>query len=159
VNTLLQTVQDSARQLAPGKTSAFQTLIIDLVHREIGGVLAGVTGRNERGRPFKYNTDTVIRILVCQAAEGFSLRDVVIRIDDSHYLRRFVRIDSRPMMDFTTLDKRKNAIPAATWKQVNRELAKHAVREELIAGESLRLDTTAVETNIHWPTDSNHLGS
>jgi IS5 family transposase len=82
---------------------------------------------------------------------------VVIRIDDSHYLRRFVRIDSRSMMDYTTLDKLKNAISAETWKKVNRELAKHAVRQELITGESLRLDTTAVETNIHWPTDSSLL--
>jgi len=89
--------------------------------------------------------------------EGFSLRGVVIRIDDSHYLRRFVRIDGRSMMDFTTLDKLKNTIVAVTWRKVNRVLAKHAVREELITGESLRLDTTAVETNIHWPTDSSLL--
>jgi IS5 family transposase len=131
--------------------------IIDLVHKEIGGVLAGVTGRDVRGRPFKYTTDTVVRILVCQSAERLSLRGVVIRIDDSHYLRRFVRIDGGSMMDYTTLDKLKNAISAATWKKVNRELAKHAVHEELIAGGSLRLDTTAVETNIHWPTDSSLL--
>ncbi len=131
--------------------------IIDLVHREIGGVLKGVTARDTSGRPFKYTTDTVIRILMCQALEGLSLRGVVIRIDDSHYLRRFIRIDSGPMMDFTTLDKLKNAIYAATWKKVNQELAKHAVREGLITGESLRLDTTAVETNIHWPTDSSLL--
>lgn len=131
--------------------------IIDLVHKEIGGVLVGVTGRDVRGRPFKYTTDTVVRILVCQSVEGLSLRGVVIRIDDSHYLRRFVRVDGGSMMDYTTLDKLKNAISAATWKKVNRKLAKHAVREELIAGESLRLDTTAVETNIHWPTDSSLL--
>jgi IS5 family transposase len=131
--------------------------IVDIVHREIGKVLAKVTGRDERGRPFKYTTDTVVRILVCQSVEGLSLRGVVIRIDDSHYLRRFVRIDSGSMMDYTTLDKLKNMISAATWKKVNRELAKHAVREELITGESLRLDTTAVETNIHWPTDSSLL--
>jgi IS5 family transposase len=131
--------------------------IIDLVHREIGGALTKVTGRDERGRPFKYTTDTVIRILVCQAAEGLSLRNVVIRIDDSHYLRRFIRIDSRSMMDFTTLDKLKNQISTTTWKKVNLELAKHAVREGLIAGASLRIDTTAVETNIHWPTDASLL--
>ena len=131
--------------------------IIDLVHREIGGVLAKVTGHDERGRPCTYTTDTVIRILVCQGKEGLSLRGAVIRIDDSHYLRRFIRIDGRSMMDYSTLDKLKNAISAATWKKVCRELAEHAVREERIAGESLRLDTTAVETNIHWPTDSSLL--
>jgi IS5 family transposase len=36
-------------------------------------------------------------------------------------------------------------------------LAEHAVQSELIDGDKLRLDTTAVETNIHWPTDSSLL--
>jgi IS5 family transposase len=37
---------------------------------------------------------------------------------------------------------------------VNDLLARGAVREQLIEGDKLRIDTTAVETNIHWPTDS-----
>ena len=58
------------------------------------------------------------------------------------------------MMDFTTLDKLKNALRPATWKKIHRALARYAVSENQIGGDRLRLDTTAVETNIHWPTDS-----
>jgi len=58
------------------------------------------------------------------------------------------------MMDFTTLDKFKNALRPTTWKRVNHALAQHAVSQDRISGDRLRLDTTAVETNIHWPTDS-----
>ncbi len=58
------------------------------------------------------------------------------------------------MMDFTTLDKLKNALRPESWKRINRLLAHHAVDEKQITGDRLRLDTTAVETNIHWPTDS-----
>jgi IS5 family transposase len=61
------------------------------------------------------------------------------------------------MMDFTTLDKLKNAMRPTTWKKIHRALAGHAVREKKISGDRLRLDTTAVETNIHWPTDSSLL--
>jgi IS5 family transposase len=61
------------------------------------------------------------------------------------------------MMDFTTLCKLENAIRPATWKQINQRLARYAVRAERITGDALRLDTTAVETNIHWPTDSSLL--
>jgi IS5 family transposase len=82
------------------------------------------------------------------------LREIVIRIDDSNFLRRFVRIYNGPMMDFTTLDKLKNSILPATWKKVNELLGQHAARKHLISGEKVRLDTTAVETNIHYPTDS-----
>jgi IS5 family transposase len=60
-------------------------------------------------------------------------------------------------MDFTTLCKLKNAISTETWAKVNRCLADEAVGRDLIAGEVLRIDTTAVETNVHWPTDSSLL--
>jgi IS5 family transposase len=99
----------------------------------------------------------VLRILICQVVEGDSLREIVVRIDDSNFLRRFVRIDDGPMMDYTTFCNLKNSIRNDTWKAVNRCLAEHAVQSELIDGDKLRLDTTAVETNIHWPTDSSLL--
>ena len=40
---------------------------------------------------------------------------------------------------------------------MNGILARAAVQHGEITGEALRLDTTAVETNIHWPTDSSLL--
>ena len=42
--------------------------------------------------------------------EGESLRGTVIRIDDSNYLRRFVRIFNGGMIDFSTFCMLKNAI-------------------------------------------------
>ena len=61
------------------------------------------------------------------------------------------------MMDFTTFCKLKNCIGPATWKKVNEALSRYAVENALIEGDQLRVDTTAVETNIHWPTDSSLL--
>ena len=58
------------------------------------------------------------------------------------------------MMDYSSLCRLKNQISPQTWKKMNQALARHAVQEDLIEGELLRLDTTAVETNIHYPTDS-----
>jgi IS5 family transposase len=113
--------------------------------------------KGKEGGGFRYTSDTVLRILMCQTIEGLSLREIVIRIDDSHFLRQFVRIYSGPMMDFTTLCKLKNHISPTTWKKVNELLAQYAVQQKLIEGERLRLDTSAVETNIHWPTDSSLL--
>lgn len=48
-------------------------------------------------------------------------------------------------------------IQPGTWKKLNGILAKTAVKRKQITGEQLRLDTTAVETDIHWPTDSSLL--
>lgn len=131
--------------------------VVDLIHRDLKNALKSVNSQSEDSTRFVYTSDTILRILLCQVIEGESLRGIVIRIDDSNYLRRFVRIYNGPMLDFTTLCKLKNSIHPDTWEKVNKALAQYAVRNEMISGEALRLDTTAVETNIHWPTDSSLL--
>jgi len=131
--------------------------LLNAIHNDLEGSLEQIN-REGRGRRPEYTSDNVLRILICQVLEGASLRGIVVRIDDSNFLRRFVRIDNGLMMDYTTLCKLKNAILEDTWQAVNRCLAQYAVRRELIDGDKLRLDTTAVETNIHWPTDSSLLG-
>jgi len=132
--------------------------LLDLIHRDLVQALKGVNQEGRRrGRPYAYTSEHVLRILICQVVEDKSLRGIVVRIDDSNFLRRFVRIDDGPMMDYTTLCNMKNRIRNDTWKAVNRRLAEYAVQSELIDGDRLRLDTTAVETNIHWPADSSLL--
>jgi transposase, IS5 family len=131
--------------------------IVGTAHRDLARALAQVEGSEQTGRRFRYTSDQVLRMLLVMAIEGLSLRQTVVRIDDSPALRQFTRLGRKPMMDFTTLCKLKNALRPATWKTINRRLAEHAVRQERISGEALRLDTTAVETNIHWPTDSSLL--
>lgn len=132
--------------------------ILDLAHDDLEEALAAVNdGGTDNKRGFKYTSDTVLRVVLCRKIEGMSFRQITVRIDDSHYLRRFVRIYDGPMLDFTTLNKLENAIRPETWKAINIALARTAVEAELISGESLRLDTTAVETNIHYPTDSSLL--
>ena len=129
--------------------------LVDLIHRDVGKTLRNVNREGRRrGRPYSYTSEHVLRILISQVLEGDSLRGIVVRVDDSNFLRRFVRIDDGPMMCYTTLCNLKNAVRTDTWKAVNRRLAEYAVRSEMIGGDKLRLDTTAVETNIHWPSDS-----
>lgn len=131
--------------------------IVDRIHRDLKKPLKSVSTRSASGRTFKYTSDNVLRILIAQSIEGESLRGIVVRIDDSCFLRHFVRIDGGPMMDFTTLCRLKNSIRGETWKQINELLAKDAVEHGEITGRQLRMDTTAIETNIHWPTDSSLL--
>ena len=126
--------------------------IVDLAHRDLRHALIA-PNRSRPGRA-RFTTEHVLRLLIVQSLEGLSLRQTVVRVDDSPALRQFVRLGTKPMMDFTTLDKLKNALRPATWKKIHRALARYAVSENQITGDRLRLDTTAVETNIHWPTDS-----
>lgn len=131
--------------------------IVDTVHGDLADALKEAATEDRRGAKYEYTSDTILRIALCQIMEGASLRQMVIRIDDSNFLRHFVRIYNGPMIDFTTFDRLRNLITPETWKQMNMLLAEAAVKERLITGERLRLDTTAVETNIHWPADSSLL--
>lgn len=128
--------------------------ILDPVHRDLKKLIAGERKRN---RKFDYTSETVLRMVIVQKLERESQRGLVIRIDDSSRLRRFVGIHNGKMMNFTTYCNLKNAIRPETWEQVNRALSKAAVEAGRISGEAVRLDTTAVETNIHYPTDSSLL--
>lgn len=126
--------------------------ILSLVHHEISlSQLSGMVARCQ------FSSDTVLRVLLVMSLEGLSLRDTVVRIDDSHCLRHFVRIHDGPMMDFSTICKLRNSITPETWHKVNRILGKYAVERNKITGESTRVDTTAVETDVHYPTDSSLL--
>ena len=92
--------------------------------------------KNGPGRQCEFSTDTVLRIIICEILEGESLRGTVIRIDDSNFLRRFVRIYNGKMMDFTTLCTLKNTIRPKTWKKINRLLTQVAVETEQISSET-----------------------
>lgn len=131
--------------------------MVDAVHHDLRKALEEAAVEDGRGAKFKFTSDTILRIVLCQVIEGMSLRQIIIRTDDSNFLRHFVRIYNGPMIDFTTFDRLKNHIKPQTWKKVNELLARAAVKEELIEGDQVRLDTTAVETNVHWPTDSSLL--
>ena len=131
--------------------------IADAMHRDLAPALEEVVVQDKRGAKYKFTSDTILRIALCQIIEGCSLRQIIVRIDDSNFLRRFVRIFNGPMIDFTAFCKLGNQIQPETWKHVNGLLAQAAVAGELIEGERLRFDTTAVETNIHYPTDSSLL--
>ncbi len=130
--------------------------IIELVHADLKKLLKRKTKRGP-GRKCEFSSETVLRIIICQRIEGTSLRDTVVRIDDSSFLRRFVRIYNAPMMGHTTFCGLRNAIRPKTWREINAALTQAAVEQELITGERARLDTTLSETNIHWPTDSSLL--
>jgi IS5 family transposase len=61
------------------------------------------------------------------------------------------------MMDFTFMSKAYSALSPETWKAMNDALGHYAHEEDKISGDDLRVDTTAYETNIHYPTDSSLL--
>ena len=127
--------------------------ILDLVHADLRSLSLG--GR--RGREADFTSETILRALVVHAIEGRSLRETVILIAGSDFLQDFLRTRKKAVMDYTFLDKCVLAIRPTTWKRVNDLLGQKAAEEQQIEPGTIRTDTTVVESNIHWPTDSSLL--
>lgn len=127
--------------------------LVSLVHQDLAKMLS----QSKRGRKSQYTSEQILHSLIVMFVEQDSLRQVVIRIENSEFLRHFVGLGIKPMMDFSFLDKAFCVLSDKTWETMNRVLAQYAKEQEKISSEKLRLDTTVYETNIHYPTDSSLL--
>ncbi len=68
--------------------------------------------------------------------------------------RMFTRIDAGDVPDAKTILKIARALGPEVIEQVNRHVVEVAKRAGVTHGRRFRVDTTVVETNVHYPTDS-----
>jgi IS5 family transposase len=127
--------------------------ILAAVHGDILKLSAG----DSQGRGGDYTSENILRALVVQHIEGLPFRDAVIRIGGDGFLQDFLRMRKRLVMDFTFLDKCFLAIEPKTWKGINELLGQYGVTQGAVNPKVIRTDTTVVESNIHYPTDSSLL--
>lgn len=127
--------------------------LVSLVHQDVAKMLS----QSKRGRKSEYTSEQILRSLLVMFIEQDSYRQVIIRIENSEFLRGFVGLGIKPMMDYSFLNKAFGILGDKTWQTMNQVLAQYAKQQEKISSEKLRLDTTVYETNIHYPTDSSLL--
>jgi len=128
--------------------------VLDLAHGDFCTYLS----ESKEGRDSGYTSEELLRALVVMFIEQDSFRDAVIRIADSEFLRTFLGFGVYKMvMDYSFLSKASAALSTGTWKAMNDALGHYARDESKIGGDDLRVDTTAYETSIHYPTDSSLL--
>lgn len=126
--------------------------ILNLAHEDFSNGLS----ESEGGRK-GYTSEQILRALIVMFIEGDSYRDVVVRIENSEFFQRFVKLGITPMMDYSFLCKAYGVLTEETWKAMNEALGVYARKEEKITEEKVRVDSTVYETNIHYPTDSSLL--
>lgn len=127
---------------------------LDLAHEDLCRYLS----ESDEGRESRFTSDEILRALVVKCVEQEDFRAAIVRIATCDFLRGFIGFGIyKDVMDFTFLGKASAAISAPTWEAMNAVLAAYGRDEELITGDKQRADTTVVETNIHYPTDSSLL--
>ena len=127
--------------------------ILDLVDQE----LKKLCRPGRKGRKATYTTEILLRTMIVHHLEGQSLRDTEILLSHNVFLQDFIRLGDRKAPSYALLCLALKAVGPQTWEKVNRALTGYAVENRRIDSSRLRVDTTVVESNIHYPTDASLL--
>lgn len=110
-----------------------------------------------RGR-WQTPADTVLRLLLLKHLRNWSYDTLEREVRMNLAYRDFARIGLGKVPDAKTLARIGQALGGAVIADLHRRLVELAQQKRVIQGRRMRVDTTVVETNIHYPTDSSLLG-
>ena len=106
-----------------------------------------------RGRPGT-PAEVVIRMLILKHLFDWSYDDLEQEVRANLVYRAFTRIDADEVPDAKTILKIAGALGPDVIAQLHRQVIDVAKRAGVTRGRRFRIDTTVVETNVHYPTDS-----
>src|SRR5271168_958038 len=110
-----------------------------------------------RGRPGT-PAEVVLRLLLLKHIRNWSYWALEREVRANLVYRQFTRVGAEKVPDAKTLGKLALVLGPEIIEQIHRRVVQIAHQRQIIRGRRLRLDTTVVETNIHYPTDSSLLG-
>jgi transposase, IS5 family len=110
-----------------------------------------------RGRPGT-PAEVVLRLLLLKHMRNWSYRVLEREVRANLVYRQFTRVGAEKVPDAKTLGKLAVVLGPQIVAQIHQRVVAIAREKQIIRGRRLRLDTTVVETHIHYPTDSSLLG-
>jgi transposase, IS5 family len=102
--------------------------------------------------------EMALRLLLLKHVRNWSYDTLEREVRANLAYRDFCRIGLGKVPDAKTLARIGQAITGEVIAGLHRRLVELAREEGVVAGRKMRVDTTVVETNIHYPTDSSLLG-
>ena len=106
-----------------------------------------------RGRQ-GFPAEVVLRLLILKHLRNWSYAVLEREVRANLVYRDFTRVGSDKMPDAKTIGRWGVALGPAVIKQIHDRVVQLAQAQEIVQGQRMRIDTTVVETNIHYPTDS-----
>jgi transposase, IS5 family len=102
--------------------------------------------------------EMVLRLLLLKHVRNWSFDTLEREVRANLVYRDFTRIGMGKVPDAKTLARIAQALGGEVIAELHGRLVEIARQEGVIQGRKMRVDTTVVETNIHYPTDSSLLG-
>src|SRR5580700_1909489 len=102
--------------------------------------------------------ERVLRLMLLKHVRNWSFDTLEREVRMNLAYRDFTRVGMSKVPDAKTLARIAQALGGEVIAELHRRLVEIAKEKGVIRGRKLRVDTTVVETNIHYPTDSSLLG-
>jgi len=123
--------------------------LIEMVREDlVRGLKRPQTGREG------INAEQVLRSFVLKSVKNWDLRELAERTADGYSLRRFTTFFSQRVPRHDAFHRAFTRLTPRTLQALNNAVVRAGVEMGVEDGSKMRADTTVVETNIHFPTDS-----
>jgi IS5 family transposase len=110
-----------------------------------------------RGRPGT-TAEVVLRMLLLKHMRDWSFEATTREVRANLIYREFTGIGGGKVPDDKTMGRLARQLGAEAIEKLHRRTVAIAVEKKVVTGRQMRVDTTVVETNIHYPTDSTLMG-
>ena len=129
-------------------------LLVSTVYEALGQRHPKSRTRGRRGAP----AEMVLRLLVLKHVRNWSYATLEREVRTNLLYRAFTRVGGGKVPDATTMGRWGLAVAPEVVAQLHQRIVALARDAQVVEGRRMRVDTTVVETNIHYPTDSSLLG-
>ena len=101
--------------------------------------------------------EVALRMLILKQVRNWSYEVLEREVRANVVYRSFCRIGTEKVPDAKTLVRLGQAIGAETIRELHDRIVVLARERRVVQGRKMRVDTTVVESNVHYPTDSGWL--
>ena len=125
-----------------------------LIQQELMKRLKKSKTRGRKATP----VEVLLRMLLLKHVRDWSFEVLSREVRANLVYRDFTRIGAGKVPDDKTLGNLARQLGPEVVEKIQQRMVEIAVENKIVSGRKLRVDTTVVETNIHYPTDSTLLG-
>jgi transposase, IS5 family len=122
--------------------------LLDLVYQDLTRAKRHDTGREG------LTAEQVLRCCILKQYRKLSYEELAFHVDDSSAFRTFSRLEMGQYPCKSILQENIKTLSEETWEAIHSRIIDYAQSEKIETGRKIRIDSTAIETDIHHPTDS-----
>ena len=120
----------------------------------VAGDILGASKNNELGRKDRPSVEQVVRAAIYKELKQLTFRELEYAQYDSRICALFIKLDMREPFSFEVYHKYISLISAGALTKLMVAINRVAIEEGLEDAKRVRIDTSVVESDIHYPTNN-----